>query len=103
MSVYTKNIVPLCLSAVLLVANPAIADSDYDQAQQLLEAGKILPLETIMQNLRSSHPGKVLEVELENEHGQVIYEIEILDDKGKVKKIKINAKTGKRLQRKKDD
>jgi uncharacterized membrane protein YkoI len=88
---------------VLLVANPAFTDSDYDRAQQLREAGEILPLETILQKLHTSHPGKVLEVELENEHGQVIYEIEILDDNGKVWEIKVNAKTGERLQKVKDD
>jgi uncharacterized membrane protein YkoI len=101
MSVNYKKIVPFCL--VLLVANSAFADSDYDRAQQLREAGEILPLETILQKLHTRHPGKVLEVELENEHGQVIYEIEILDDKGKVREIKVNAKTGEQLQQEKDD
>ena len=101
MSVNYKKIVPFCL--VLLVTNSAFADSDYDRAQQLREAGEILPLETILQKLHTRHPGKVLEVELENEHGQVIYEIEILDDKGKVREIKVNAKTGEQLQQEKDD
>lgn len=88
---------------ILLVANLALADSDYDRAQQLLKAGEILPLETILQKLQTSHPGKVLEVEMENEHGQPIYEIELLDNKGKVWEVKVNAKTGDVLQQKKDD
>lgn len=103
MKVYCKNIVAICLSVLLLVANVAFADSDYEQAQKLREAGEILPLESILQKLHTSHPGKILEVELENKHDLLIYEIEILDDEGKVWKIKVNAKTGVQLQHKKDD
>ncbi|MEJ2141066.1 MAG: PepSY domain-containing protein [Gammaproteobacteria bacterium] len=103
MNAACKIIALFTLAVVLLVANPVLADSDYDRAQQLRQVGEILPLETILQKLHTSHPGKVLEVELENEHGQVIYEIEILDNKGKVRKVKVNAKTGELLQQKKDD
>jgi len=103
MNITCKKVVVFCASVFLLVTSAAFADSDYDRAQQLREAGEILPLETILEKLHSSHPGKVLEVELENEHGQVIYEIEILDDTGKVQKIKVNAKTGEQLRQAKDD
>lgn len=90
---------------VLFVCNLALADSDhdYDRAQQLRKSGEILSLETILQKLQTSHPGKILEVEMENEHGLPIYEIELLDGHGKVRKIKVNAKTGDLYQKKKDD
>ncbi len=103
MNLNCKNIVALCLAVLLLVANAAFADSDYEQAQKLREAGEILPLETILQKLHTRYPGKVLEVELENKHDLLIYEIEILDEEGKVWEIKVNAKTGELLKRKKDD
>lgn len=103
MNLNCKNIVALCLSVLLLLANAAFADSDHELAEQLREAGEILPLETILQKLHTSHPGKVLEVELENKHDRLIYEIEILDEEGKVWEIKVNAKTGELLQQKKDD
>ena len=108
MKVTGINIARICLSAtllagILLLANATFADRDYDEARQLRKAGKILPLETILKKLHTRHPGKVLEVELEREHGRVIYEIEILDNRGKVWKLKVNAKTGELLQRKEDD
>ena len=103
MNIICKKAVAICASVFLLGASAAFADSDYERAQQLREAGEILPLETILEKLHSSHPGKVLEVELENEHGQVMYEIEILDDTGKVLKIKVNAKTGEPLKQAEDD
>jgi len=98
-----KIITRLNLTMVLFVANQVLADSDYDRAQRLREAGEILPLESILQKLQTRQPGKVLEVELENEHDLLIYEIELLDSNGKVWEVRINAKTGERLQQKKDD
>jgi uncharacterized membrane protein YkoI len=99
----SKRFASLCISVTMLVSYPAFSDNDYEQAQQLREAGEILPLETILEKLHARHPGKVLEVELENEDGHVIYEIEILDNMGKVWKIKVNAKTGEQIQQEKDD
>lgn len=87
---------------MMLIAGPAWADRDYDRAQQLRQAGEILPLETILEKLQSEFPGKVLEVELETEHDQVMYEIEILDNKGKVREVKVNAKTGELMQHKRE-
>ena len=75
----------------------AIASNDHTEARQLIETGKILPLESILERIREHHPGKVLEVELEKEHGKVIYEIEILDKNGTVTEIYIDAQTGEIL------
>lgn len=89
--------------ALLFFAGTAIADNDHDVARQLREAGDILSLESILQKVQADHPGKVLEVELENKHGKLVYEIELLDAQGKVWKLKVNPHTGELLQRKEDD
>lgn len=102
-TIYKKAACSGLALVVLFVSNLALADSDYDRAQQLHKSGEILSLETILQKLQTSHPGKVLEVEMEDEHGQLIYEIELLNSNGKVKKIKVNAKTGDLFQQEKDD
>lgn len=104
-TIYKKAARASLTLVVLLVSNLALADSDhdYDKAQQLHKSGEILSLETILQKLQTSHPGKILEVEMENEHGLPIYEIELLDRHGKVRKIKVNAKTGDVFQQEKDD
>ena len=78
------------------------AESDSDTARKLREAGDILPLETILHKLNQTHPGKVLEVEFEREHGKVIYEIEMLDDKGEVWQLKVDPRTGDILQKKQE-
>ncbi|MGD8484741.1 MAG: PepSY domain-containing protein, partial [Thioalkalispiraceae bacterium] len=72
-------------TSLFMSSNLALADSDHEMARQLREAGDILPLETILQKLKATYPGKVLEVELEKEHDKIIYEIELLDNEGKVR------------------
>lgn len=103
MKSFKKNLSWLGLPALILMTNLAMADSDYDEARRLRQSGDVLPLETILQKLQASHPGKVLEVELENEHNKVIYEIILLDNNNEVWKLKVNAKTGELLQKQEDD
>ena len=89
-----------------MMLNPlqvAMADDDYIEAKHLLDSGEILSLEVILKNVRQILPGKVLEVELEKEDEQIVYEIEILDGNGVIKEIYIDAKTGKLLLTKEDD
>jgi hypothetical protein len=43
----------------------AQADDDHIEAKHLLDAGEILPLESILKNVRDKFPGKILEVKLE--------------------------------------
>ena len=82
---------------ILSPLHVAMADDDYIEARRLLDSGEILPLEVILKNVRQSFPGKVLEVELEKEDQQIVYEIEILGNDGVINEIYINAKTGKLL------
>ena len=81
----------------------AQADNDYMEARKLLEEGEILPLESILAQIKSMYPGKLLEVELERKNGSIFYEIEILTKNGIVKEIYVNAKTGNLESVKEDD
>ena len=72
----------------------AMADDDYIEARRLLNSGDILPLETILKNVRQIFPGKILDVELEKENQLIVYEIEVLGENGVIEKIYIDAKTG---------
>ena len=94
------------LLVVFMILSPlhvAMADDDYIEARRLLDSGEILSLEVILKNVRQIFPGKVLEVELEKEDEQIVYEIEILGSNGVIKEIYIDAKTGKLLLTKEDD
>jgi len=83
--------------ALIVCSSMTIASDDHDQAKQLLDSGDILPLETILKKVRSIQPGKILDLELEREDGQIIYEIELLTTSGSVLELKINAQSGELL------
>jgi uncharacterized membrane protein YkoI len=78
-------------------------DNDHEEALRLKESGEILPLESILENVRQYHSGKVLEVELEKEQGIVIYEIKILDDDGILWEVTVNAITGQVMAEEEED
>lgn len=59
-----------------------------------MERGEALSLAQILPLAQRAVPGEVLEVELESEHGQLIYEIEILARTGRVRKVIVDARTG---------
>ena len=88
---------------VLAPLQPVQADDDYIEARRLLESGEILPLEVILEKVRQVLPGKVLEVELENEDRKVVYEMEILGDDGVIREVYVDAKSGEILSAKEDD
>lgn len=78
-------------------------EDDAREAARLSKAGEILPLEKILERARAEHPGKVLETELDHEHGKYMYEVEILDDSGVVWKMKLDAKSGALIKSRRDD
>ena len=95
----------IVLFAILGVVNTALADNDADhvQAKKLRDAGAILPLETILKNAKKLRSGRILEIELEDEHERYIYELEVLDEKGVVWEMKFDAKTGKLIETERDE
>lgn len=87
--------------AILLLGSLTHASGlDQDDARRLREAGKIQPLPVILHAARAAHPGRVLEVELEREHGRVIYEVEVIDQRGRVWELDVDAATAKVLSTK---
>ena len=94
--------VALAVAAAVVVPTVANADDDARKAAQLMKAGDILPLEKIIERARAEHPGKILETDLDFEHGRYVYEVELLDDKGVVWKMELDAKTAELLKSKVD-
>ncbi len=93
-------------AALLLVLPPGHADSgkthehlhDHERARAALQAGEVLPLIQILQKVQRSHPGDVLEVELERDDGRWIYELKLLQSDGVRLKLEVDAKTGEVLR-----
>jgi uncharacterized iron-regulated membrane protein len=86
--------------AVVLASPPVLADSEQDRARAAVQAGKVLPLKTLLERLEREHPGQVLEVELEQDDGRWIYEIKLLQSGGRLVKLELDAASGAVLQRK---
>ena len=94
-----------CLLASLLAAPLAQAsERDHERARQAVQAGQVLPLPAVLEKLATTHPGQVLEVELERESDQGreawVYEIKLLQRDGQLVKLELDAKTAEVLRSK---
>lgn len=95
----------LALACVLALAGPVHADDDeprhdHDRARRALQAGDVLPLADLLARTGIEDDGRLLEVELEREHGRLIYELKILTPEGRVIEQVFDAGTGERLETK---
>jgi uncharacterized membrane protein YkoI len=83
----------------------ALADEDFNaqQIRQLVKQGKILPLETILKKYQPMAQGRLLDLEVEREHGLIVYELEFLKEDGEVHKLVINAADGRLIKQEIDD
>lgn len=75
---------------------PVAVSSDHDSVHEYRQRGDIVSLETLLRKaeLRAY---RVLEAELEKEHGRLVYELELLDDNGRVSKRYFDATSGEPL------
>ena len=72
----------------------AADNADHDRARQAVEAGDVLPLRTILDRVEREYPGQVMEVELDREKGEWVYEVKLLRKGGALMKLKIQARDG---------
>jgi uncharacterized membrane protein YkoI len=72
--------------------------SERAAVRSLVGPGDILSLEQILQNARQQHAGRVLEIELEEQRGGLVYEVEILGDSGEVWEMNFDAHSGELLE-----
>jgi uncharacterized membrane protein YkoI len=79
------------------------AEQDQETAQRLTQQGDILPLERILEQARQHRDGRILETELEREYGRYLYEIELLDETGRVYEMKFDAATGELIKEELED
>jgi uncharacterized membrane protein YkoI len=81
---------------------------DRDLAEQLQAMGEVLPLPDVLARVARDYPGQVLKVEFEQENDHCdgargkpedcwIYELKILQDQGRLTKLKVDARTGETL------
>ncbi len=91
------------LFALLLAGGSMLAFASQKQARELLKNGQILSLEIILEKAKSIKPGRIIETDLDEDDGQYIYEIELLDEQGRIWELELDAKTGELLELENED
>lgn len=89
---------------LLLAGSVNARDLSQNEALQLREQGRIIALEKLLQLVEQRHPqASLLEVELEEDDGIYIYEVELATREGIVRELEINAASGKILKDEEED
>ena len=95
---------PAGLAAALLLTGLALPGAragdkhDHERARAAMLAGEVMPLPELLARLQRTHPGQVLELELEREHGRWLYEVRLLQANGQLVKLELDARSGAVLQ-----
>ncbi len=76
---------------------------DHERARAAVQAGEVMPLPAMLERLQRSHPGRVLELELEREDGRWVYEVKLLQADGQLLKLELDARTADVLKIKRKD
>lgn len=89
----------LLAATVFTAVAPTAAASDRDErapeeVRRAVEAGEIKSLADILAAVRGRLPGEVAGVEIEREHGRWVYEFRVLDDKGRLYEVYVDARSG---------
>jgi uncharacterized membrane protein YkoI len=95
--------VRLAIVAVLLcagISRMAWADGrdDHERARAAVQAGEVMPLASLLERLQRTHPGQVLELELDRQDGRWIYEVKLLQPNGRLLKLELDARTAQVLE-----
>ena len=73
-------------------------DLNNYQIRQLVKRGEILSLDDILLKHQQLSQGRLLDLEVESEHGQIISELEFLRQNGDVVEFKMDAASGDILE-----
>lgn len=100
-TVFLRLRAALTVAALAALLAPPLAQAserDQERARQAVQAGQVMPLPAVLDKLATTHPGQVLEVELEREDGAWYYEIRLLQADGQLLKLELDARTAEVLR-----
>lgn len=87
-----------CWALAALLAGPA-SGAEHDVVRRAVQAGEIKPLAEILKVVQSIHPGRVLDVDLEQDaDGRRWYEIKLLHRDGHRVEIYVDAVSGAEIR-----
>ena len=75
-------------------------DDDHELARQALEQGRVLPLRSVLDKVERQYQGQALKVEFERDDGRFVYKIRLLQNDGRMVKLKVDAVDGRVLEAK---
>jgi uncharacterized membrane protein YkoI len=79
------------------------AVDEHDAVLAIKQRGDILSLDQILGKADGQHAGRILESELKRKDGHYVYEVEVVDEQGRVREIEFDAGTGEVLKQKQGD
>jgi len=86
------------LASVGIPSAGAHGRGDHDRARDALAAGEVMPLETVLDHLQRTLPGRVLDVELEREDGRWVYQVKLMRPGGRLTRVELDARTAEVLR-----
>lgn len=94
-----KNYLQTVLFFIFFIGSGVLADEDHKRARELVRSGDIIALEQLLQKIDTDEEGRLrlLEAELEDKSGRLVYELELVNEKGVVRELLFDAKTGEAL------
>jgi uncharacterized membrane protein YkoI len=73
-------------------------EDNFDQIRNSVRDGRLLPLATIKAEVEDRWPGEIVDISVGREHGRISYAFRVLNAKGRLVEIEINAADGTLLE-----
>jgi uncharacterized membrane protein YkoI len=86
------------LMVLMTMPAPARGEDDHERARAAVSRGEALPLATILQAIPLRQGERLLDVEFERDDGRWVYELELVDNRGRVRELEVDARSGRILE-----
>ncbi len=87
--------VPLIMATVLAFTIGIAEGQNGKNIEEGAGTSPTMSLQDAISQASTQFPGQVVEAELEDEHGVMVYEVTIIGDDGRTREIEVDAKSGK--------
>jgi uncharacterized membrane protein YkoI len=105
-----RRLLILLATIAAFAALPAFADKgghgdddDRSRVARAREQAEIMPIEKLVALLGEKIGGEIVEIEIEDDHGRLVYEVYYLDASGRRHEVKVDAASGAIIEREADD
>jgi Peptidase propeptide and YPEB domain len=68
---------------------------EADRARKLVRSGKAMPLKAAMERVQKYQDGRIIDAKLKKSSGRLVYEFKVLLTSGNVRKVRMDAVTGR--------